>query len=510
MLFYRLRVQDFQSIADSGELELGPINLLVGRNNTGKSALLRAVYLFQEGAPQSKANIRLGANEAQVSLNFQNLPPSIILDPGEAMINDVDYLAGGLLELRDSRFGPSEISLKPDGDGRKTQILKWSAREPSNLIYPSLARRQQQYYQQQPTLENASTIYPQDSNLVSRVAGLATAQIPEAELFRNLCIDVLGFTVDVLLGNQQNQNQQLGIQVSRYTSIALESMGSGVSAVLGLLVSLCDAKNRLFLIEEPENDLHPQALKALLDAIVIASESNQFLITTHNSVVLTKLGAVPGTVVLQTASNNLRLPSSKYTVVSSPEDRLNALRQLGYELADFYLGVGWLIFEESSAERIIREWFIPWFAPALRSLRTVAAKGTSRVSALAQNLGEMLVFAHLEQMYKYRAWVLVDGDESGKQVVEKLRTMFTTWPEDNFTCWEEAEFESYYPSRFHSRVIDIRKTTGEQRQEMKKALLQDVLDWIDADPETARSEFEISATDVIAHLKRIEEHIITD
>lgn len=191
-------------------------------------------------------------------------------------------------------------------------------------------------------------------------------------------------------------------------------------------------------------------------------------------------------------------------MVSSPEERLDVLQWLGYELADFYLGAGWLIFEESSAERIIREWFIPWFAPALGSLHTVAAKGASRVTALAQALGEMLIFAHLEPVYRYRAWILVDGDDAGKKVVEKLRSTFTGWPSENFSHWDEPEFESYYPDQFKERVAEIRSTADkQQRQVMKKALLHDVLDWISEDPEAARSEFEISAADVISHLTRI-------
>jgi predicted ATPase len=505
MLFSRLRVQNFQSISDSGDLDLGPITLLVGRNNTGKSALLRAVYMLQEGAPYRSEDIRLGADETKMKLSFDRFPPNALPGFGETVPATADYYPrGGLLELTANRRNELSISLISTDSSETKKIHRWSSKEPFNLIYPSLARRHQQYYQEQPTLESASTVHAQDSNLVARVAALSTAQIPEAEKFRNLCQNVLGFTVDVLLGQAQNQSQKLGIQVTRFTSVPLESMGAGVSSVLSLLVSLCDAKDKLFLIEEPENDLHPQALKSLLDAIVTASNSNQFLITTHNSVVLTRLGSAETTIVLQTTSDNLRLPTSTYSLVSSPDERLDILRRLGYELADFYLGAGWLIFEESSAERIIREWFIPWFAPALGNLHTVAAKGASRVTALAQALGEMLIFAHLEPVYMYRAWILVDGDDAGKQVVERLRATFDGWPPENFSHWDEPEFESYYPDQFKERVAEIRSTADKrQRQEMKKALLHDVLGWISEDPEAARSEFEKSAADVISHLTRI-------
>jgi predicted ATPase len=510
MIFINLSVVNFQSISDSGSIGLGPITVVVGRNNTGKSALLRAVYMIQDGSPHRLTDIRLGESAANVTLGFTELPPNVITREDDGEIYPVEakyYDKGGQLNLAYNRNNELSLWITSDNKG-STDILRWPSREPRNLIFPSLARRHQQYYQQQPTVESASTVYPQDSNLVARVAALATAQIPAAINFRNLCREVLGFTVDVLLGQQQNQNQQLGVQVDRYNSVPLESMGAGVSGVLGLLVSLCDAKGKFFLIEEPENDLHPQALKALLDAIVAASEDNQFLITTHSSVVLTKLGAVPETIVLRTSSDSLRLPTSTYSTVSTTEERLEALRWLGYDLADFYLYAGWIIFEESSAERLIREWLIPWFAPSLSKLHTVGARGASRVTALAQSLGEMLVFAHLEPAYKHRAWVLVDGDEVGKEVVGNLRRMFPGWPAENFSHFAEENFESYYPARFGDQVALIKTINDKTAKRAKKgSLLYDVLEWIQQNPDTARQEFEVSAADVISHLTRIAEQV---
>ena len=55
-------------------------------------------------------------------------------------------------------------------------------------------------------------------------------------------------------------------------------MGAGLSGTLSLIVGLSVAKDQLFIIEEPEDDLHPAALKELLDAIAESSQSNQFII----------------------------------------------------------------------------------------------------------------------------------------------------------------------------------------------------------------------------------------
>jgi hypothetical protein len=69
-------------------------------------------------------------------------------------------------------------------------------------------------------------------------------------------------------------------------------------------------------------------------------------------------------------------------------------------------------------------------------------------------------------MYRYRAWALVDGDESGKQVVQKLRTQYASWPQENFSCWEKEEFESYYPERLQDKATTIKSISDRaQRRE---------------------------------------------
>jgi AAA15 family ATPase/GTPase len=55
-----VRITNFKSFADTGTIALGPINILLGRNNHGKSAFIRAVHLMQQGASIDGGDIRLG------------------------------------------------------------------------------------------------------------------------------------------------------------------------------------------------------------------------------------------------------------------------------------------------------------------------------------------------------------------------------------------------------------------------------------------------------------------
>jgi hypothetical protein len=70
-IFSSVRVLGFRSISDSETLNLGPITLLVGRNNSGKSALLRAMYLVQTGSIFSPQDFRIGQSVAAVELGVE-------------------------------------------------------------------------------------------------------------------------------------------------------------------------------------------------------------------------------------------------------------------------------------------------------------------------------------------------------------------------------------------------------------------------------------------------------
>lgn len=500
MHYTSVSIKNFRSIVDSGEIPLGPVTLLVGRNNSGKSTIVRALYLSQEGAPQEDSDVRVGAEEFEIDLKLGEWSRLARLVGGEAPIDP-----GSTVRLLG--YGGSQVRARLlDGDKFQHARLAGNV-EPNNAIYPVLATRRQPRYEEQVRRDSAITVSPTDSNLVSRVMALATSEIPEARAFRTACRDVLGVNLNILT-NEHGQ-QRLGVQIDRFTEIPLSAMGAGITSALNLLLSLSSSQNKLFLIEEPENDLHPQALKALLDLVVSAARTNQFVISTHSSIVMAKLGSVPGAVVVHSKSDGKVPPVSTYDVVSSPADRLSVMQDLGYELADLDLGEGWLIFEESSAERLAREFLIPWFAPRLLRLRTLAASGTSRLEPIMQDYLELFLFAHLEPMYRGRAWVIADGDESGVSVIENLKLKFSGWPADRFINFDRADFELYYPPLFKEEAERALSGTDKRmRREAKRLLLNKVLGWIAEDEVAAREAFSQSAAEVIDKLQAIEEDLL--
>jgi hypothetical protein len=252
----------------------------------------------------------------------------------------------------------------------------------------------------------------------------------------------------------------------------------------------------VLLLEEPENDLHPEALRELLSIILESVDEHgyQVVVSTHSDLVLRTLGSASGAVVYQTSLSysETGLPTTTYTHLDSAIDRRQALADLGYDVSH---PVGWLIFEESSAETFFLRILIPHFAPELAGFRTLAASGTGNVPRLVEDLRRFMLFVQKsDEEPTPRAWVVVDGDESGKKAVAKLTETFRKWPEDRFIALHEAAIESTTRSASATASRPSRPRTPTRpdwqvQRNMKGSLVEEICTWFNG-PEGQRAEVE--------------------
>jgi len=495
-----VRVVNFKSFADSGDVPLGQVNVLVGRNNHGKSAFIRAVHLMQQGAIVSSNDVRLNEQQGGVSMVLTGKPEELQYyydvpdDITSLPISFLLSLSGGLV-----------FQTSP-GVGRNWSPKQLPAQEPKNFIYTYLSKRKVYEFDREVDLNRTRAVLPNLSYLVSKVARLSNPDYIHAAEYDELCKALLGFRISVHAA-EDGRGQQAGIPVGWFGHIPIESMGEGVSSQLGLITDLCMADGNLFLIEEPENDIHPEGLKTLLNVIVEKSATNQFIVSTHSNIVTRYLGAAPDSKVFEFESDYKpnQIPTSTIREVEpTVEARIDVLRRLGYELSDFDLWDGWLILEESSAEVVIR-YLIPWFVPELSRVRTVAAGGTSKVEPTFEDFRRLFLFTHLEPQYRGRAWVMVDGDDTGQQVVADLRAKYKDWPPNHFATWSQPDFERYYPSRFADQAEAALAKPQREKRAAKKKLLDEVKAWCNANPGEARVEFGKSGAEIIGKLKEIDQ-----
>lgn len=489
-----LNINGFRSIESTGKpIVLSNLNILVGANNAGKSSIIKALHLLQTGSI-NREDIRAGHNSFTVNIHLKDIPRGhSILKSREW--NSAEYSVffnkEGVLT-----FTISNGEVNPATD----QIPN---KEPAHFIVPFLAKRKTASFAQDVRQEYALSIANDLQYLAAKLSRISNPSYPTHDAYVSTCKAVLGFLVSAVPGDQ---GLKPGIYLPDRSTIPIEQMGEGVPNIAALLISLAESREKLFLIEEPENDLHPKALKALLDLIIESSQYNQFVISTHSNIVVRHLASIEGSKLfnIKTEANVLPTKASVELVPQTVEARMDVLKELGYSFSDFDLWDGWLIVEEASAERIIRDYLIPWFVPELTRVRTISTKGADEVEPMFKDWNRLVCYSHLEEAYRNRAWVRVDGDMKGKEIVDRLKGTYKTWTPDRFNIYTQPQFENYYPQDFSKEVQTVLGVTDRRkRQEEKKSLSERVRAWLDEDKVRGKAALEVSAKEVIDDLKLI-------
>ncbi|MBD2256631.1 AAA family ATPase [Pseudanabaena sp. FACHB-2040] len=514
---YKIELSNFRSFSEA-EIKLSSrINLFIGPNNSGKSTLLKSIAWIQQGFPVSIDDIRLSKQEAHLIIELED----VTKDYFSQSVNSNETIQitlnkpGNIRILATHKDARNPANKKITFDNTTTSTsYSYSIRsqEPDNFIYPYFSRRKTSHYDETINLSSASSITGNFQYLYSKIDRISNSQLPANREYVEACQEILGFQITAV----PSTNGKRGVYVvNNFEHVPLDKMGEGIANIVGLVVDLCVAENQLFLIEEPENDVHPKALKKLLKLIVEKSKTNQFIITTHSNIVVKHLGGQLQSKLFRVTMNfENRIPTSVVEAVNdSPESRLQILEELGYDFFDFDIWSAWLFLEESTAEKIIREYLIPWFAQELVGrLRTFSARSLSEIESKFDSFNKLFVFLHLQPLYRNLAWVIVDGGAQEKGLIEKLRATYQAggWNQDNFLQFCEHDFEKYYPQQFQSEVDKILEMpNGRDKQACKAKLLGKVESWIKQQSSEARKAFEGSASEVIQILKEIEHTVVS-
>lgn len=504
----RIVTKNYRCFANKQHIDLSRhVNIFIGPNSSGKSSLLR-LFTELENNVLSAGDAANPNGQVSISLTLSNISRA-----RAPQYRDFTKLAAAGDPVLVVQSNPNATMNKDIMFGQTKHVkpaVAQPARIPENLIFPHLAARRTNAYNEQINIERTNTVSTNYENLYSKIDSLLTGKPNRRELFRERCQEILGIDISSF---QTSGGKTVGIEIGPDRNIRLPTMGDGAPNVLGLLSDLQMAENSIFLIEEPENDLHPSALRKLLRLVIESASNNQFIVTTHSNVVLRELGAHPDCRIFQLKPDLSQLPptSEVCAVGKEPSSRLEVLRDLGYDAADLYLHSAWLILEESSAERIIREYLVPWFVPDLAGkLRTIAASGVDDVEPRFANFDRIFLFAHLEPVYGNRAWVVVDGDDKGQEIVSHLKNDYSSWPENHFIALSKADFEFYYPDHFQNAVADVLAINDQQeRRAHKKQLLDSLIEWLDSDTDQAKSALQESMKEIIDILQNIQTAIST-
>jgi len=503
MYIDRVRLLNIRCFDDTGDIELGSgCNLFIGANNAGKSTILKAMLSLQ-GASFAGSDLRPSGGDCGYAIGLSNVSDqdrkyfSAYIPDGSQLLLTTSF-------RQDFRW---RAEGRPVVDRGSSPVLhvQW----PLNTIIPVLARRMTAQFSH--SVDQGAQVQRDGTfgNLYAKIDRLAGSGHPQNATYREAVTRVSGLHVTTA---SSPQGKQAGVYLDAETFITLDQMGDGITEMVGLIVDLCVERGKIFILEEPETHLHPRGLKALLDLIKTSAAHNQFVIATHSNIVMRELGAMPDSRIFRVwrDGEGPMVPSRVEMVGESAGDRVDVLRELGYEFADLGLHDGWLFLEEASAETVFNEVLIPIFARSLQGrLRTYSSAGADQLATRVDSFSSLVTFVHLEPAYRGRVWVRADNDPAGQNAIADLRQRIDWLDEETCATFQHHAFERFYPSRFETEAnAALSNADKKARREAKRALLQQVISWGRENPEDARREWEASAEEPIRLLRSIEGRLL--
>lgn len=321
-----LIVERFRSFAERASLPLRPLTLVYGANNSGKSALLRALALLAASLePAARGAITLPAAA------FSHVQPRELAWQGSA--GDYKWKLGLRWESGDVRELVATINPSAEGDTPLSSVevvrdggaMRWRARSGSDglLIDPNTgAPLSFEGLVPAAGIDRLSDLRQRLSALRGRVRWLASVRPPIPRLIsgpapvrghvtdgaeiphllvedRALREEVAAFysTLDPPRALELHEVPPLGHYFSMNPStrpswrVQLGDTGEGMSQVLPVLAyaALTAREGGIFAVEEPESHLHPSAqsrLAAYLCELAKRPTGPRFVVETHSRVML--------------------------------------------------------------------------------------------------------------------------------------------------------------------------------------------------------------------------------
>lgn len=285
-----LEICQFRAFRHLSIEKLGRVNLIVGKNNVGKSSLLEALQLYaNRGFPNLLWQI-LGAHDENVRPRFSQdyRPPQDY----EAALSSLKYLFYGRQDIKANlspiRIGPinspdETLSLtigfytaKIDEEGRRNiqsalfeddstpedLIPRFTIQlgEQKNITYPLYLPLPSRLLRTE--LKEINCVFTQADGLNKRKVGELWDNIAltdrETEVLAALRIIAPGVEGTNVVGDSKSERERFPIVkvTGMREPIPIRSLGDGMQRMLGIALALVNAENGILLIDEIENGLH--------------------------------------------------------------------------------------------------------------------------------------------------------------------------------------------------------------------------------------------------------------
>ncbi len=286
-----ITIRNFRGIKNGRLRGLEQVNILIGKNNTGKSTILEAFYLVKAALTEKD---QLGRDVIDYLLRRRS--PGRKKGLLRALWHGYKPREPILIELGFSSDISMAMNIEPRADEiRATVFLKDKAGETifRKACYLWGDRLGKTLISDIPQ-ERREMMFIRDALLLDTDAGMGLPRIEKAFWDAVLSIradkeiiailsEAYGATLDGITYAPKDGILGLHILLPE-TSIRVDEMGDGFKQALYMLMAANSLENTLLMLEEPERHQHPGAVKVVLKNILGLAEKRklQILISTHS------------------------------------------------------------------------------------------------------------------------------------------------------------------------------------------------------------------------------------
>lgn len=501
MKILSVNLMNYKSIKETGRLKLNDrINIFAGKNNTGKTALIEAIYNISNSELIDEFSGSLIADTCIELEIFINEEESKFLN--NRMEQQYSIYGIDRLKVKISYSNSANASCIDE-----VQVFIGSNNEEYKTIYKNITKGHPSYSFS--NLNGGGVTFSGRPQFISSLLSLlnksivfinGTRHVPKeqsTELSNRLSID--GNNLNAFLYTLHNNEELLFDQITsvfkkifndviaigtpidghgityislkfggQEKAIPLHNCGSGFTHVLLLLCVLFTQKNSVVLFDEPHVFLHPSAEKAIYD-IIDETNHHQYLLTTHSPILINY--SFEKNIFLVDKEDG----SSRFTELVNIQEVLN---NIGVSNSDFALSDKVLFVEGETEEAVIPQILSHFGMKQIGyNYRVLKMGGTgnefTKKSAMARNHDKLqLILGGVSKSpIPYR--IIIDLDEKDDEKVKELKEKYG----ENIIILDRREFENYLLDCYEelAEVINIDAGSKVTSYEKVKMLIAEIL-----------------------------------
>ena len=449
-------VSNYRSITNAYKLDLQNLTILIGKNNEGKSNLIKALnlavgivdfssdsrrriiphylYTWREDFPVNYQNkTKLKNKSTEFRLDFK-LDEEEILDFYEKIGSNINGDLSVYIKIKQD----DSFSITVPKKGKNATALSSKIQEISKFICDNIS------FQYIPAIRSESDAYDVISDIIESELDFTDdedykkaqkyidqyQQQKLKDLSKRIKEPLAIFMpsikeVSLILEERKSRNIKLEVCINDGVLTSLSQKGDGVKSLTTMaILSKSTAKNRVIIIDEPEAHLHPEAIHYLKKVLYELSITNQLIISTHSPIFVNR----------NSVSSNIIVENNKAT----PANRIETIRKtLGVKAADNLLFSDYMIVVEGPSDKIILERFMQEDS----TLSTLLTDNTITITSIGGVRHLKNIIFNLEHML-CNYLIVLDSDKASHDKSNEVKRDLNV-SSDKFRFFIHSEYKEY-------------------------------------------------------------------